>query len=805
MRLLITLLVLQLVVTTHGFRRLGTINSVNISGRVYLIDTNTIFLYHFNTPWDLSFNTSSGSQYTLTGPKANHNAMYDLSADILYSPYLNVKNGSALIASFYIPNNVYVPCNAEYLGQFNIPGTNSTYHDLDGHVFMDRSQRRFFVAGFNLDGDAPFSFFWFDVGENATASGIKTAASHTQYEILTFSPYIDVNVTFPPGYTNTQFQTLSVWCVDFYVSFGQVTIPAAASDAFTCDSFGPEVIANSPLSHDVTADMYILGPTTIGLNKLYFDGSAPATWYWTGMNSSLPDGYIVRDQFSSLAKLDIEIINDNIVLSLPQGTDVCTAEFFSVYCVNASVSFATLNITESFNCSYCPPTCKTNVPDYPIEYQCKDVGSKIRVEYLFDGANNAVTFRYHTCGLEANQYIALGLSGSDTIVSMVGGDVIICYYTTTGEGYCSDYKLTSRSQCADTNSDGNFAGACPDEVLGGVDDTYNTQVEYLNGKTTFTTTRAIDTGDANDTVKSSTVTHYVIWSIGATFESPGGGRWPLKHAVGDRASGDSPIPGLLSNNSTCEGYFECAVTPPPEPTPWIIPPICIDDNSAPIKAYIGNTGGQLHGYSAITGKDGWGISWYLNGLLVPEVYILRGSTVSFEVYGGNDPSSAASYHPLYITSSDEGGIAGGAPSGETVFAGLDDSGASPVSLTTGDFCEWSQTGGSGNHFSTWNAYKNSLESICPAGSTPGTFEWTTSATTPDTVYYQCATHRLLGWKINVVDDLTTCLQLAGTTTTPTPLPTATIIIISAVAVFVIILAILLLLIILVFLIIKLYK
>ena len=793
MRLLITLLVLQLVVTTQGFRRLGTINSGSISGRVYLIDANTIFLYHFNTPWDLSFNTSSGSQYTLTGPKANHTAMYNLSADILYSPYLNVKNGSALIASFYIPNNVYVPCNAEYLGQFNITGRN-TYHDLDGHVFMDRAQRRLFIAGFNFDGDAPFSFFWFDVGENATASGIKGAAGHTQYEILSFASYIDVNVTFPPGHTNTQFQTLSVWCADFEVSFGQVTIPAAASNTLTCDSFGPEVIANSPLSHNVSADMYILGPTTIGLNKLYFDGSAPATWYWTGMNSILPDGYIVRDQFSSLAVLETEIINDNIVLSLPQGTDVCTAEFFSVYCVKASVSFATLNITESFNCSNCPTTCKTAISNYPTKYQCKDVGSKIRVEFLYDEANSFVTFKFHTCGLEANQYIAVGFSGSDTGVSMVGGDAIICYYTTTGEGYCSDYKLTSRSQCADTNSDGNFAGACPDEILGGVDNTYNTQVEYLNRKITFTTTRAINTGDSYDTTISSTETHYIIWSTGATFEASGGARWPLKHAVGDRADVDSPIQVLFSNDSTCDGYFECPAIPPTEPTPWTIPPICIDDNSAPIKAYIGNTGGQLHGYSAITGRNGWGISWYLNGLLVPEVYILRGSTVSFEVYGGNDPAHGERYHPLYITSSDEGGLTGGALPGETVFAGLDNSGASPVNFTTGDFCEWSETGGIGNQFSTWNAYKNSLNIICPAGSTPGILEWTTDATTPDTVYYQCAAHFLLGWKINVVDDLTTCLQLAGTTTTPTPLPTAaapiplptTIMIISAILLFLII-------------------
>ena len=757
MRLLITLLVLQLVATAHGFRRLGTVSYGSVTGRVYLIDENTIFLYRFTTPNTLNFSGLLGVQYTLIGPKVNHTAMYDLSASILNSTSLTVDDGTTVLATFHIPNNVYVPCNAEYLGRFDIPGEDTTFHDLDGYVFMDRAQRRFFVAGFNLDEFAPLSFFWLDVGAIATASGLKAASSHSQYLILPRSPYIDVNVTFPPGFTNTQFLTLSVWCIEFFVSFGQVSIPAATPDTFTCDNLGPVWIGFLPPSHDVTGNMYILGPTTIGLNALNYDGRAPATWYWTGLNSSLPHGYIVRDQFSSLAKLQTEIINDNIVLSLPQDTDVCNAYFFSVYCVRADASFSTVLINESFTCSNCPATCKTDFVS-PVEFQCVDLG-EIRVEYLHDESNNYITFRFHICDLEADQYIAVGLSGSSTGVAMVGGDVIICYYTTTGEGYCSDYKLTGRVQCADSGA--GYGGACPDEVLGGVDNTYNTQVEYLNGRTTFTTTRAINTGDTYDTIISSTETHYIIWSKGGTFPSPLGGRWPLKHGVGDRADAGSPIQVLFGNKSTCEGYFQCAITPPTELTPWTIPPICIDDDSDPIKAYIGNTGGNLHGYPAITGKDGWGISWYLNGLLVPEVYVKRGSKVTFKVYGGNDPTNAASYHPFYITSSDEGGVAGGAPSSEIVFAGLDNSGVSPTGLTTGHFCEWEETIGNGDQFSTWSAYKATLSPTCTAGSTPGHLEWTTDATTPDIVYYQCATHRLLGWKIRIVDDLETCNQLAS--------------------------------------------
>ena len=52
-------------------------------------------------------------------------------------------------------------------------------------------------------------------------------------------------------------------------------------------------------------------------------------------------------------------------------------------------------------------------------------------------------------------------------------------------------------------------------------------------------------------------------------------------------------------------------------------------------AQIGPTGGD-NGYSAITKHVGWGISWYINGLLIPEIYVVRGKTYTFVVEGGDD-------------------------------------------------------------------------------------------------------------------------------------------------------------------------
>lgn len=60
----------------------------------------------------------------------------------------------------------------------------------------------------------------------------------------------------------------------------------------------------------------------------------------------------------------------------------------------------------------------------------------------------------------------------------------------------------------------------------------------------------------------------------------------------------------------------------------------------------------IHGWS---GHVGWGISWYINGLLIPEVTVVRGKKYTFVVEGGSDPAVPARYHPFYITNDPVGG------------------------------------------------------------------------------------------------------------------------------------------------------
>lgn len=70
----------------------------------------------------------------------------------------------------------------------------------------------------------------------------------------------------------------------------------------------------------------------------------------------------------------------------------------------------------------------------------------------------------------------------------------------------------------------------------------------------------------------------------------------------------------------------------------------------------------------------------------------------------------------------------------------------------GRLCHWTSDldGPSADDYSSFGAYQRSLTLKCDEGE-PGIITWTPDNDTPDTVYYQCFTHRHLGWKINVLD------------------------------------------------------
>ncbi|GFX42595.1 hypothetical protein TNCV_261301 [Trichonephila clavipes] len=74
-----------------------------------------------------------------------------------------------------------------------------------------------------------------------------------------------------------------------------------------------------------------------------------------------------------------------------------------------------------------------------------------------------------------------------------------------------------------------------------------------------------------------------------------------------------------------------------------------------------------------------------------------------------------------------------------------------LKFSMGRLCEWKhKTIDKSEEIETFEEYKKTLTLHCKDGHA-ATFYWMPDEDTPDLVYYQCFTHRNLGWKIHVVD------------------------------------------------------
>lgn len=142
----------------------------------------------------------------------------------------------------------------------------------------------------------------------------------------------------------------------------------------------------------------------------------------------------------------------------------------------------------------------------------------------------------------------------------------------------------------------------------------------------------------------------------------------------------------------------------------------------------------------IVGHVGWGISWYINGLLIPVINVVRGKTYTFVVEGGHNPDIPAKYHPFYITDDPIGGYEYKTPEERSkvkIFAGATQARDGTVSPTgVGRLCHWTHQGDDdADDYESFGAYQRTLELKCDQGE-PGIVEWTPDDNTPNTVYYQ---------------------------------------------------------------------
>ncbi|KAG7297571.1 hypothetical protein JYU34_019614 [Plutella xylostella] len=662
---------------------------------------------------------------------------------------------------------------AQYFGK-DLGALSELHHGVRGRVFAVDS-RTLYIKDFTYDGEGPAAYFYVGTSKSISGSGTRLRDERGASAPLRRYRGEPVTLTLPEGTSLKDVKWFSVWCDEFSVNFGDVRIPR--------DLEYPRPAKVGALSgvHGVSSDnIVVVDAQTLLIPNFSYDGEAPDAKFWVGRGDKpSPQGIRIPDENGKETPLR-RYDRKTIVLTLPGELTVFDIGYFSVWCEAFTVNFGHVALP-STKLSNVPPSLKMLGVSPQSKLNCEVLYEDMAFEVRWAVAGDSIVLQL-VAKLEDGEYMSFGLSGDATSSQMVGGDVAVAWVDKTSlKGYAHDYYLDAKSQCAGVR------GSCPDERLGAKTNSLRLlNAALVNGYSIVTYQRGLRAADQLDRAIYTNVSQPIIWATGP-LNSRNEVSYHSHFLKGDKSIefGRPPVWNCPMPETEEEGKEPAGVPPPPPPRkqevvedspkpaykpnpvpppkpvpavePWEIPPIqCHEPADGVFYAQMGPTGGK-QGYSAITGHVGWGISWYINGLLIPEINVVRGRKYTFVVEGGSNPDVPARYHPFYITNDPVGGYFHRSQEerkGVEIYAGVRQTRTGELIPTgVGRLCNWTPDteGPEADEYPSFGAYQRSLTLVCEEGN-PGVVTWIPDKNTPDTVYYQCFTHRHLGWKINVLDE-----------------------------------------------------
>ncbi|MCL4137615.1 UNVERIFIED_CONTAM: hypothetical protein GTU68_048316, partial [Idotea baltica] len=496
------------------------------------------------------------------------------------------------------------------------------------------------------------------------------------------------------------------------------------------------------LAHGVrSGNVTILDAKTFYIPNLHYDGAGPDAFFWVGKGyEPSPLGLKVPNEIGSYDVLR-GYEGEDIEIQLPDNLTVYDIGYLSIWCIEYRHNFGHVIIPPAAELWVPPALGQTRIKPHLMGSSdfdnCRQLNENLQVQWQATDKDVQIKL---TGRVRVDEYIAFGLSGNQERPQMLNSDIVVVYYDSAdGSYHAVDYSITGKSQC-----DGKL-GVCPDDLTGGQNDASVISGERHDGVTSVTFSRPYETSDPSDIPISKIGEPVTVIAAIGTINTKKQANYHHTFVTKD----------LVTLDFTSVGDNSCAQLAPEEQPeefkPW---PINIIQDTHNFSVMIGPTGGK-RGYSAITGSPSWGISWWVNGLLIPEIHVVRGQTYYFTIEGGDDLNNSANYHPFYITDSSEGGFSQKIESEqkqERVFAGVTYSKLGiPKATALGRLCKWQpKTVDSWEKSLTFKEYRDTLHRACDPGNT-GSLTWTVMEDTPDLVYYQCYTHQYLGWKIHVHD------------------------------------------------------
>ncbi|OQV24598.1 Protein Skeletor, isoforms D/E [Hypsibius exemplaris] len=670
-----------------------------------------------------------------------------------------------------LQNDIGTPYFGTPIGRLN-----SYQHGLAGDVFAVDDET-VLVKRFVFDGQVPDAFFYVGSTDSVAARPFNAVILNNdkgQRVPLTRSDGQDVVVRLNSGANLGAYRWLAVISNSQNANFGDVLFPRDFSPP-TVVSLGPlmpapsNFLAGSVRSGTVT----VINDKQIQIQNFHYDGQAPDAVFWTGQGAQpSSQGTIVPFQ-NSYTKLP-PINGQTFTLTLPANFNVMNVNWLAVWSRQLNLNLGYVMIPGGLNV---PPTLAGSAQSSPPTASLMDLpncevlgNGAMQVRWSLQGQDLFVQMKGR---IADSQYMAFGISGMQNRVAMIGSDVTVARWDPeSGSVSAQDYTLSSRQECDGTN------GVCPDaEIRGGE------SIQVLGGTKTdgvlsVSFRRRINTGDRLDLVINPNSDTFVVWAIGPLNErgQPSKhyqnqhatvqqnerlrfGRMQVDNCPVDFGRGAMP-PGAV----VVQGFPSGSTTQTARPSSWRQQYILGNETSTFI-AVIGPSGGRK-GYSGITGKPTWGLVWYLNGKLAPELILRRGYPYRFIVYGGMYPQALAKYHPLYITSDSSGGLGGKYPvdqAKEVVLGGVSRTNTGAfVPVAAGQYCAFAQPSTSDpDTFTSFEEYNRTLTLRCDGGQpgalpgpdgAAGVLEWTPGPNDPSTLYYQCFMHKDMGWKITLVND-----------------------------------------------------
>ncbi|XP_064398937.1 neurogenic locus notch homolog protein 3-like [Halichondria panicea] len=519
--------------------------------------------------------------------------------------------------------------------------------------------------------------------------------------------------------------------------------------------------------HSITGTIFILDTKTLLIKNFGYDGLGPSAFFYY-----YPPGQVIDKNGGGFFipvpggredggfKIGRSYFNEDFLVPLPEGVDACDIGTFTIWCEPFTVFFAVFSfpterifvqgtdecIIQSGLGTLVPFKCPNgrsvgSAKDCDFD-NCAALDDQLQLSWTVRNDMQMIDFRLCGClssDPNLNQYMGFGLSGSTSRTHMIGADPVITWVDETTGPQAVDYFLTGYFQCRDGR------GACPDEdhFSGSCsNDIVSVSGSRQGGQQCVIYTRHFSTNDSTCDIPIDPLNmeQYIVWGVG------GLGETAFQHFKRASAS-DPPIHFGRAPVNMCPHEVQCRQCSEPFEAAVIE---ALEDTTFSVS--IGSSGAD-RGYEAITGQVGWGIAYYINNTLVPELMVQRGQAYLFIVEAGNNPDNPANYHPFYITDDIHGSRVFKTPEekmAETVFAGFDQS---DNVTAAGRLCacrEGAEAARVRESCGSRQEYEESQDCSCEEGE-PAVLIWIPDENTPNIVYYQCAIHLNLGWRIRVQD------------------------------------------------------